>query len=50
MVVALVTVAVGTAGEIPPFSGSQIPPPSCAWTVGSESNHSMMVAGGMDPG
>ena len=37
IVVALVTVAVGVKGTIPPFSGSQTPPPSWACTVGRES-------------
>jgi hypothetical protein len=50
MVVALVTVAVGANGEIPPFAGSHTPPPSWAWTVGTESSHSTMVAGGRSPG
>jgi hypothetical protein len=50
IVVAVVTVAVGTNVATPPFCGSQTPPPSWACTVGKESNQAMIVAGGVDPG
>jgi len=50
IVVALVTVAVGTNGCRPPNTGSQICPPSCSRTVGRESIHATTVAGGTFPG
>lgn len=50
MVVALVTVAIGTNGASPPLAGSHTWPPICSGTVGSESIQAIMVAGGMSPG
>jgi hypothetical protein len=47
IVVALVTVAVGTKGARPPLAGSQTWPPSCSCTAGSESIHAIIVAGGI---